>query len=93
MAEAAERFVVSGRVQGVWYRAWTVENARALALRGWVRNRADGTVEALVVGDPAAVEELARRCHAGPPKARVTAVARAPAADDGSTGFEQRESA
>lgn len=93
MAEAAERLAISGRVQGVWYRAWTVENARALGLRGWVRNRADGSVEALVIGDPAAIEEMARRCHSGPPKARVTVVARSPDVDDGSTGFEQRETA
>ena len=93
MADAAERLAISGRVQGVWYRAWTVENARALGLRGWVRNRADGSVEALVIGDPAAIEEMARRCHAGPPKARVAAVLRTPDADDRSAGFEQRETA
>jgi acylphosphatase len=90
---AAERIVVSGRVQGVWYRAWTVENARALGLRGWVRNRADGSVEALAIGAPAAIDELVRRCHAGPPKARVTGVSRMPADDDGSVGFTQAESA
>ena len=90
MADSAERLTISGRVQGVWYRAWTVENARALGLRGWVRNRADGSVEALVIGDPSAIEEMARRCHAGPPKARVAAVSRTPDADDASAGFEQR---
>jgi acylphosphatase len=92
MAEpvVAERLVIAGRVQGVWYRAWTVENATGLGLRGWVRNRADGTVEALLIGSRSAVDRMAERCREGPPKARVTDVERFPAADDGSRGFEQR---
>ncbi|BBK43904.1 acylphosphatase [Allostella vacuolata] len=89
----AERLVVSGRVQGVWYRAWTVENATGLGLRGWVRNRRDGTVEALLIGSRTAVDRMAERCRRGPPKAEVKAVGRTPAHDDGSQGFEQRPTA
>ena len=51
MAEASRRLRIHGRVQGVFYRAWSRETATALGLRGWVRNRADGTVEMLVAGD------------------------------------------
>jgi len=70
----ARRLRIAGRVQGVWYRGWTVNTARALGLDGWVRNRLDGSVEALAVGPAAAVEELIRRCRAGPPVARVESV-------------------
>ena len=86
----ALRVRVHGRVQGVWFRGWTIETATALGLRGWVRNRRDGTVEALLIGAPAVVEEMARRCHEGPSYARVTRVDRAAAADDGAAGFSQQ---
>ena len=92
-AVVAERLVVSGLVQGVWYRAWTVETATRLGLRGWVRNRTDGSVEALVIGSRSAVDQMAERCLEGPPKARVTGVECSPAADDGSEGFGQRATA
>src|SRR3546814_4750154 len=52
------RVVISGRVQGVWYRAWTERQAAALGLDGWVRNRRDGTVEAVLSGDVAVVEQM-----------------------------------
>jgi acylphosphatase len=81
---------VHGRVQGVWFRGWTVEQASALGLAGWVRNRADGTVEILARGPAAAVEDLARRCHDGPPAARVTRVDRAPSSEVPGAGFHQR---
>ncbi|MCC7272994.1 MAG: acylphosphatase, partial [Alphaproteobacteria bacterium] len=68
-ADIAARLRIAGRVQGVWYRAWTVETAQALGLRGWVRNRADGSVEALLIGPAAAVDAMAARCRQGPPKA------------------------
>jgi len=65
---------IEGRVQGVYYRAWTDQNARALRLDGWVRNASDGSVEAVFSGPPAQVEAMLRRCADGPPDAKVTAV-------------------
>ncbi|MEO3431468.1 acylphosphatase [Pelagibius sp. CAU 1746] len=70
------RVVVAGRVQGVWYRAWTEQQARALGLDGWVRNRRDGTVEAVLAGEPAVVEAMIQALWEGPPLAQVTAIDR-----------------
>ena len=69
-----KRLIISGQVQGVGYRIWMVEKARALGVSGWVRNRIDGSVEALVAGDTAAVEELLRLCRRGPRMAQVTSI-------------------
>ena len=69
------RLIVTGHVQGVWYRAWMAEQAAALGVAGWVRNRADGSVEALVEGPDDAVPALVARCRDGPPAARVADVA------------------
>jgi len=71
----AWQVVVRGRVQGVGYRMAMTEAAGALGVTGWVRNRRDGTVEALVQGDDAAVERLLAWCRRGPPGARVAAIA------------------
>jgi acylphosphatase len=71
----ALRLVIRGRVQGVGYRMAMAEAAGALGVAGWVRNRRDGTVEALVQADDALVEELLAWCRRGPPGARVTAIA------------------
>ncbi|WP_454917109.1 acylphosphatase [Xanthobacter sediminis] len=60
-----------GRVQGVGYRAWCADEARARGLRGWVRNRAGGAVEAVIAGDAAPVAAMVEACRAGPPGARV----------------------
>lgn len=65
---------IEGRVQGVGYRAWTVRRARGLGLGGWVRNRSDGSVEAVLQGAAEAVERMLEECRAGPAGARVTAV-------------------
>ncbi|MCW5770534.1 MAG: acylphosphatase [Rhodospirillaceae bacterium] len=81
---------IEGRVQGVGYRAWTVGEARRRGLRGWVRNRADGSVEALFSGAAEAVAEMLSACRIGPPAARVTAVAENAAACDGAQDFRQR---
>ncbi len=70
------QYLVSGHVQGVFFRATTQEIAIALGLRGWVRNGDDGGVELVACGDEAALGELERWLRHGPPRARVTAVAR-----------------
>ena len=70
----AKRLRIAGVVQGVGYRAWMVRRAAALGVSGWVRNRGDGSVEALVHGDTASVEELLRACRMGPPGALVTLI-------------------
>ena len=85
------RLCVTGRVQGVGYRAWMMQQARSLGLRGWVRNRADGSVEALVVGGDDAVERMIEASRQGPLGARVTDVSLSDAEDDGSDGFSARE--
>jgi acylphosphatase len=71
---SAKRLIVRGRVQAVGYRAWAVRKAFELGLDGWVRNHADGTVEVLVAGDTAAVEEMARLCRRGPRLAEVSSI-------------------
>lgn len=81
---------ITGRVQGVGYRAWAIETAARLGLRGWVRNRGDGSVEALVIGAEDAVEAMIEACRTGPFAARVAGVAVNDAADDGSDGFRPR---
>ena len=81
---------IAGRVQGVGYRAWATLTARRLGLRGWVRNRADGSVEALVIGADDPVAAIIEACREGPFAARVTEVAVDEAADDGSDGFIPR---
>src|SRR4051794_11165064 len=84
------RLVISGRVQGVSYRWWTVGEATKRGLNGWVRNRRDGSVEALVSGPAAEVDALIEACRQGPAAARVTNIE--VIAEDGavSSGFEQR---
>jgi acylphosphatase len=65
---------IEGTVQGVGFRAYAIQHARQLRLKGWVRNRADGTVEALVSGNVKAIEAFVQTCIKGPPGARVTAI-------------------
>ncbi|MBM3483042.1 MAG: acylphosphatase [Alphaproteobacteria bacterium] len=82
---------ISGRVQGVGYRAWTVREATTRGLQGWVRNRQDGSVEALFIGPAEVVGGMIQACHTGPRNAAVTGV-RAQAVEPpiGLTGFHQR---
>jgi acylphosphatase len=68
------RLRIEGRVQGVGFRMFVERTAIALGLDGWVRNRRDGGVEAVVSGTHAAVEQMIVRCHAGPPASRVDRV-------------------
>jgi acylphosphatase len=70
------RFLVSGRVQGVWFRAATREQALRLQLRGFARNLADGGVEVVAVGAEAALAELEQWLWQGPPLAKVASVRR-----------------
>ena len=78
---------IEGRVQGVWYRGWTVYEANVRGLRGWVRNRTDGTVEALFAGPKEDVDAILEACWQGPPAARVARVAPRPVDDPGEPGF------
>jgi acylphosphatase len=71
---AAKHLIIAGRVQGVGYRDWLIACAQAAGVSGWVRNRLDGTVEALLAGETSAVEELARQCRRGPRMAVVTSI-------------------
>lgn len=81
---------IRGRVQGVFFRAWTTHQAEDLGLAGWVRNRIDGTVEALFAGPQTAVEDMLRRCHEGPPAAEVKSVDVAPAEVPQTDAFTQK---
>jgi acylphosphatase len=84
------RLRITGRVQGVWYRGWTVDQARELGLDGWVRNRRDGSVEAVASGLATQVDELVARCRLGPPGARVEDVHVAAEAETVERGFHQK---
>ena len=75
MSGALRQVTVTGRVQGVGYRAWVKHQARNHDLEGWVRNRRDGSVEALFAGPANVVADLVARCRRGPSTARVEAVA------------------
>lgn len=79
MSDVALRLTIAGRVQGVGYRDWAIHEARGLGLKGWVRNRRDGSVEALAVGPDEAVQLFVQSCHRGPSMARVDSVKVEPA--------------
>ena len=68
------RLAITGRVQGVGYRDWTMITARRLGLTGWVRNRRGGSVEALIVGEETVVGQMIEACQRGPSLAQVEAV-------------------
>jgi len=84
------RYLVSGRVQGVWFRQSTVEQARSLGLRGFVRNLPDGRVEAIACGTDDALARLERWLWQGPPLAKVSNVSAAPAEEIGFADFTVR---
>ena len=84
------RAIVAGRVQGVWFRAWTAEEARDLGIDGWVRNRRDGSVEAVFAGAAADVEAMLALWRRGPPLARVERVETFPHGGEVAAGFRQR---
>ena len=84
------RLRIEGLVQGVGYRAFVASEARRLGLDGWVRNRADGTVEAQVCGDTAPVESFVQACLRGPPGAKVTNIDLRHIQPPEEKGFRQR---
>jgi acylphosphatase len=81
-ARAILHVTVRGRVQGVGYRAWVEYQATASKLEGWVRNRRDGSVEAVFAGAPKAVAEMIALCRHGPPSGRVEAVLNEPGGEE-----------
>lgn len=89
----ARRLRIHGRVQGVFYRQWTVNTATDLGLQGWVRNRSDGTVEAQVQGDEAAVASLIEAARHGPPMAEVSSLEMEAVEPEDLKGFVQVRSA
>jgi len=86
---SARLLVISGRVQGVGYRDWMISQARRRGVHGWVRNRPDGTVEALVHGEAEAIADLLRICRHGPLLADVTDIAETPAEPPPEPGFRR----
>lgn len=89
MADRAVRLIIEGRVQGVGYRYWTVGEASARGLNGWVRNLPDRTVEALVSGPSDAVDAMIAACRKGPALASVTSIRKFPADAPDKAGFRQ----
>jgi acylphosphatase len=74
MEKARARVIIEGRVQGVFFRHHTQQMASQLGVKGWVKNRRDGSVEALFEGDKKKVDQIIQWCHRGPSEARVTSV-------------------
>jgi acylphosphatase len=90
VTKIAKRIRVTGRVQGVFFRAWTRDEAQTLGIDGWVRNCSDGSVEAQLEGDQEAIEELVDLMREGPPGARVEGVEVEESDPEGLSGFEVR---
>ena len=82
MSGAIRQVAIRGRVQGVGYRYWVEQRARAHDLEGWVRNRRDGSVEALFAGPADVVSDMIALCRRGPSSARVEALQNEPAGPD-----------
>lgn len=87
------RLNIAGWVQGVGYRAWAARLATELGLRGWVRNRTDGTVEMLITGGNDAIAAMIEAARQGPRAAHVSAIEVTDDEDDGSIGFGARPTA
>lgn len=87
MSRSAVHVVIEGRVQGVGFRAWAEREAKARNLAGWVRNRADGSVEAVFAGDASLVRAMVEACHRGPRLASVRAVKTSVHPEQEWTGF------
>jgi acylphosphatase len=87
------RLRIHGRVQGVWYRESMRQEAEALGITGWVRNRVDGTVEAVIQGSPGAVRTLITWAKSGPRDARVDRVVEGDEVDAAFATFEKHPTA
>ncbi len=87
MAYKALHVIIKGKVQGVGYRYWTLTTAKTLAINGWVRNVADGSVEAVFAGEEDAVLAMLAACNEGPAKADVSTLDITPIAPIVETGF------
>ena len=74
MTQGCIHAYISGKVQGVWYRAFTREQALALGITGWAKNLADGRVEVMLCGDQGQLQQLLKVLEKGPPLARVTGI-------------------
>jgi acylphosphatase len=83
----AVHVTITGRVQGVWFRAWTEEMATGLELDGWVRNLGDGSVEAVFAGTPDNLEKMVKACWIGPQLAKVENVEVVQCEEDPAPGF------
>ncbi|MFD2264288.1 acylphosphatase [Lacibacterium aquatile] len=81
--------MIKGRVQGVGYRDWTVRTAKRHGLSGWVRNRMDGSVEAVFSGDELAVSAMLADCQRGPSISQVTEIVTSDAEAPSASGFER----
>ena len=93
MEKISVHLIIEGRVQGVWYRGWTVQKATELGLSGWVRNRGDGSVEISVGGPKAKIKALISACYEGPPLAQVSHIQCDKVAEVYEmSGFKQRSS-
>ena len=87
------RVVIEGRVQGVWFRGWTIEQAAARGLAGWVRNLSNGAVEAIFHGPAVTVDDMVAACRHGPPGASVTRVSVEASTEPTGHDFHQRPTA
>ncbi len=88
----ARRVIITGRVQGVFFRVWTRQQAEALGLSGWVRNRFDGSVEAVFSGPAEIVDRMVEKCRQGPPHATVEGISQSAADSPPEAGFRMRAS-
>ena len=90
MAHVGRHVRVTGRVQGVFFRAWAQQQANELGVTGWIRNATDGGVEAKLSGEEGAVDQLIERLRDGPPSAIVSNVDVEPAAPEAGGSFDVR---
>lgn len=82
--------IITGQVQGVFFRDWTIVMARDLGLAGWVRNRSDDSVEAVFEGEDRAIDRMTELARKGPPRANVISVMMQEIRPEGLTSFEKR---